>query len=241
MWARVWAVCLARLAPPAGGKLPGVHPGEFGDRSDDDRFDHHALKPTVFGVVVAEALDRQSKQVHGVRRFIDAPAGDTRQGGGLVGHRVDDENGLLKLLGCHFFQVVHHRFDDVDKGIRAASSGSEQGSHRQGATRTASAAAGGPSQCGLLARHPSTVVASPLAWGIMRERRPPERRCSKVSCELTAQHTLTYVYADQEVVIGPLAQQAEPHSYDLCAPHAQSLTAPQGWQVVRYRPELHVD
>lgn len=70
----------------------------------------------------------------------------------------------------------------------------------------------------------------------MRERRPTERRCSKVSCEQAAQHTLTYVYADQEVVIGPLASRAEPHSYDLCAPHAQALTAPQGWQVVRYRP-----
>ena len=89
----------------------------------------------------------------------------------------------------------------------------------------------------MAARHPSTLVASALAWGIMRERRPIERRCSKVSCEHTAEHTLTYVYADQEVVIGPLAVQAEPHSYDLCAPHATALTAPQGWQVVRYRPE----
>lgn len=27
--------------------------------------------------------------------------------------------------------------------------------------------------------------------------------------------------------------QAEPHSYDLCAEHAESLTVPRGWQVVR--------
>jgi len=45
--------------------------------------------------------------------------------------------------------------------------------------------------------------------------------------------TLTYVYADQTAVLGPLATYAEPHTYDLCSPHAQRLTAPVGWEVVR--------
>lgn len=45
--------------------------------------------------------------------------------------------------------------------------------------------------------------------------------------------TLTYVYADSTVVLGPLATYAEPHCYDLCAEHADSLTAPRGWEVVR--------
>lgn len=45
--------------------------------------------------------------------------------------------------------------------------------------------------------------------------------------------TLTYVYADSTAVLGPLAQVAEPHSYDLCAEHAEGLTAPRGWEVVR--------
>lgn len=45
--------------------------------------------------------------------------------------------------------------------------------------------------------------------------------------------TLTYVYADSTAVLGPLATQAEPHSYDLCATHAERLTAPRGWEVVR--------
>jgi len=35
-------------------------------------------------------------------------------------------------------------------------------------------------------------------------------------------------------VLGPLSQKAEPHSYDLCAAHAERLSAPQGWQVVRH-------
>lgn len=50
--------------------------------------------------------------------------------------------------------------------------------------------------------------------------------------------TLTYVYSDSTAVLGPLAQHAEPHSYDLCAEHAQRLTAPRGWEVVRVAPEF---
>ncbi len=71
----------------------------------------------------------------------------------------------------------------------------------------------------------------------MRERRPTQRVCSKVRCQDVAAATLTYVYADQEAVVGPLALQVEPHSYDLCAHHAQALSPPQGWRVVRYRPQ----
>jgi hypothetical protein len=45
--------------------------------------------------------------------------------------------------------------------------------------------------------------------------------------------TLTYVYADSTAVLGPLATFAEPHSYDLCATHADRLTVPRGWDVLR--------
>lgn len=50
--------------------------------------------------------------------------------------------------------------------------------------------------------------------------------------------TLTYVYADSTAVVGPLATQAEPHSYDLCDTHAHRLTAPRGWEVVRFEGEF---
>jgi Protein of unknown function (DUF3499) len=30
-----------------------------------------------------------------------------------------------------------------------------------------------------------------------------------------------------------LASQAEPHCYDLCRQHAQTLSAPRGWEVIR--------
>jgi Protein of unknown function (DUF3499) len=45
---------------------------------------------------------------------------------------------------------------------------------------------------------------------------------------------LTYVYADSTAVVGPLAAFPEPHSYDLCEQHARGLTAPRGWDLVRY-------
>ena len=51
--------------------------------------------------------------------------------------------------------------------------------------------------------------------------------------------TLTYVYADSTAVLGPLATYAEPHCYDLCSQHAERLTAPRGWEVVRLAPDLY--
>ena len=50
--------------------------------------------------------------------------------------------------------------------------------------------------------------------------------------------TLTYVYSDSTAVVGPLATQAEPHSYDLCTGHAHRLTVPRGWEVVRFEGEF---
>lgn len=46
------------------------------------------------------------------------------------------------------------------------------------------------------------------------------------------------MYSDSTAVLGPLAQLAEPHSYDLCREHAERLTAPRGWEVVRLTPEF---
>jgi hypothetical protein len=46
---------------------------------------------------------------------------------------------------------------------------------------------------------------------------------------------LTYVYADSQAVVEPLAQHKEPHSYDLCGDHSERLSVPVGWHIVRYR------
>lgn len=59
------------------------------------------------------------------------------------------------------------------------------------------------------------------------------RTCTRTACRSSAVATLTYVYADQTAVVGPLATYAEPHTYDLCLDHASRLTAPRGWDIVR--------
>ena len=60
------------------------------------------------------------------------------------------------------------------------------------------------------------------------------RRCSRTACTDVAVATLTYVYAESQAVVGPLAAAHEPHQYDLCETHATRLTAPRGWEVVRF-------
>lgn len=52
--------------------------------------------------------------------------------------------------------------------------------------------------------------------------------------------TLTYAYAESTAVVGPLAPATEPHSWDLCARHADSLTAPLGWEMLRVR-DIEID
>ena len=59
------------------------------------------------------------------------------------------------------------------------------------------------------------------------------RQCSRPACKQTALYTLTYVYRDSTAVLGPLAAFVEPHCYDLCSRHADRMTAPRGWDVVR--------
>jgi hypothetical protein len=63
------------------------------------------------------------------------------------------------------------------------------------------------------------------------------RQCSRTACSGGAMATLTYVYAEQTAVLGPLATYAEPHTYDLCVVHAKGLTAPRGWDVIRLLTE----
>ncbi|GAB3820236.1 DUF3499 domain-containing protein [Tessaracoccus terricola] len=45
--------------------------------------------------------------------------------------------------------------------------------------------------------------------------------------------TLTYVYADQTAVLGPLAAARVPGAHDLCGDHAERTSVPRGWEVIR--------
>lgn len=59
------------------------------------------------------------------------------------------------------------------------------------------------------------------------------RQCCRSGCREAAVATLTYQYQESTVVLGPLSSSAEPSAYDLCVNHAESFTAPKGWQVIR--------
>src|SRR5699024_10167261 len=59
------------------------------------------------------------------------------------------------------------------------------------------------------------------------------RRCSRPGCGRPAVATLTYAYSEQTAVVGPLVEEEDPHSWDLCSHHAEKITAPQGWELVR--------
>ncbi|ATZ05918.1 DUF3499 domain-containing protein [Corynebacterium striatum] len=59
------------------------------------------------------------------------------------------------------------------------------------------------------------------------------RHCSRPGCGRPAVATLTYAYSQQTAVVGPLAEETDPHSWDLCEKHSSRITAPIGWEMVR--------
>src|SRR5215510_6150769 len=81
------------------------------------------------------------------------------------------------------------------------------------------------------------LVPTPASPARYRSHVSLRRRCSRTACPRSAVATLTYVYADQTAVLGPLATYAEPHAYDLCEEHSERLAAPVGWEVVRLAPD----
>ena len=60
------------------------------------------------------------------------------------------------------------------------------------------------------------------------------RLCSKVGCAREAVATLTYDYGDQMAALGPLGAANDPQAHDLCSPHADRMSVPAGWLVVRH-------
>lgn len=62
---------------------------------------------------------------------------------------------------------------------------------------------------------------------------PRPRRCNRSGCAGTAIASLTYSYADRQVVLGPLSTQREPGVFDLCRVHGETLTVPVGWDIIR--------
>ena len=66
------------------------------------------------------------------------------------------------------------------------------------------------------------------------------KRCARTTCSERAEATLTYDNANQTAVVGPLGSSPTPPGHDLCRRHADSFTAPRGWEVIRL-PESEPD
>ncbi len=55
------------------------------------------------------------------------------------------------------------------------------------------------------------------------------RLCARPGCSEPAAAAMTYDYAARTVWIDDLAADTDPMSYELCVPHADSLSVPLGW------------
>ena len=126
------------------------------------------------------------------------------------------------------------------RGSRAAAAA------RRGRASLARAGRGGRTAGSVRFSTSASLVVRPVPRASTKPRRhggtvarvSPSRRCSRTACDRPAVTTLTYVYADQTAVLGPLATYAEPHAYDLCDRHAERLSAPRGWEVLRLVSDL---
>ncbi len=61
-----------------------------------------------------------------------------------------------------------------------------------------------------------------------------ERLCVKTLCRREAVATVTYDYGDQMAALGPLGEAGQPNAYDLCVQHADRLSVPEGWIILRH-------
>ena len=57
------------------------------------------------------------------------------------------------------------------------------------------------------------------------------RKCSRQLCRETPSITLTYQYGRALVWIDDLAEESDPHAYDLCERHGRRVTPPSGWRL----------
>lgn len=64
------------------------------------------------------------------------------------------------------------------------------------------------------------------------------RVCARVGCAEHAVATLTADYAGSVMAVGPLSPEHHPPALDLCERHRDTLSAPEGWQLLRHDPNV---
>ena len=66
------------------------------------------------------------------------------------------------------------------------------------------------------------------------------RRCNRPDCSRAASASLSYRYEDRAVWIGALSADGE-SQHALCAPHADRLLVPVGWELIDLRAVIARD
>ncbi len=208
--------------------------------------DGHA---SVSGIVVPrrqEPLDGESEQDDTPIVAIEVPARhlfaglETRD-------RADLEPDVLQLWPRPA-EELHGRSDGEVESVEAAVEWSQRRSHDLAAAETpvssvaCTAPRGSGGMSGAAAGHDESLGGARITRRGIR-RSPGVRRtlaemdgrlCSKVGCAREAVATLTYDYGDQMAALGPLGAANDPQAHDLCSPHADRLSVPAGWLVVRH-------
>ena len=71
----------------------------------------------------------------------------------------------------------------------------------------------------------------------MNDKRGDKKRlCCRPGCGHPAVATLVYSHAEETIIVGPLATDGNPHSWDLCTRHSERFRPPEGWTVIRDEP-----
>lgn len=234
--------------------IPRIFAQEFCHGTEDAALDHHSAVHAVVAVKMGQSFNRNAVQddsvtvdpppFHPVCRTSWAAIARVRQ-------CADFKTHLGQLGWPDASQIVRGRGHRLVKKGNSSVQHGQVGARDGGAKSAAMPGATGPAVGGITrdtgtGHTPSLFGAGPVGCCLEKRSRVSVERsnlelmttrlCSRVTCRAEATYTLTYDYADSLVVVGPLSYVHEPHSYDLCTTHANTLSVPQGWKIMRHSP-----
>ena len=226
-------------------EVPGLASDVLGRGAENGALDGH---PPVGAVIVArreQPLDRKSEEHDALLLVVEVPARH------LIRrlerrHRADLEPDLLQL-GPGASEELHGRAHGEIEPVDATVERRQGRPHDLAAPETTvapvsstTARTGGGAgttrhseSLGRVCGHGRRGIRA-SSEGARNLAGMDARLCSKVGCAREAVATLTYDYGDQMAALGPLGMANHPHAHDLCAQHADRLSVPAGWLVVRH-------
>lgn len=226
-------------------EVPGLASDVLSSGPEHGALDGH---PSVGAVVVPrgeQPLDREPEEHDSLLLVIEVPSRN------LVRrlerrHRADLEPHLLQFRPGASEELhgrAHGEVEPVDTTVERCQGRTHDLAASETAMATVSSTAARSGGGAGTTRHSESLgrVCGPGRRGIRRSWEEARslagmdaRLCSKVGCAREAVATLTYDYGDQMAALGPLGLADHPHAHDLCAQHADRLSVPAGWLVVRH-------